>query len=300
MREGNESSRGYLVTRPRVSILTPSFNQDRWLTDNLQSVDVQSYPAIEHVVMDGGSTDRSLEILRSGSPRLVWDSAPDHGQSDAINKAFEKSTGDIIGWLNSDDAYFSRTVVAKAVDVFEHNPEVGLVYGHAVLVNATGTPLQVIWAPPFARAVLRAYDLISQPTVFIRRSVLGRKNLVDPNLDYMMDWELWLHLARRTGFHRLNSIVALDRHHMQRKSYTRLDLAAHDMELISREYRVPPLAANRVLLKTVTVGLRFAGLSKIREASRGSDALALEAASAREMAVRQVARLRRWMPSGDL
>jgi glycosyltransferase involved in cell wall biosynthesis len=287
------------VTLPLVSILTPSYNQGRWLVDNLRSVAGQSYPVIEHVVMDGGSTDSSREILASASPAVVWESARDKGQSDAINKAFSRSTGEIIGWLNSDDAYFSREAVAGAVEVFENHPEVGLIYGHAVLVNAGGTPLQVIWAPPLARAMLRAYDLICQPTVFIRRSAVGRTNLVDPALEYMMDWELWLHLARRTRFHRLNRIVALDRHHLQRKSYTRLDLAAHDMELISRRYRVPPLAANRVLLKTVTVALRFAGLSKIREASRGGDALVLDAASARSLAVRQVARLRRWMPSGD-
>lgn len=288
------------MTQPVVSILTPSYNQGQWLADNLRSVAMQSYPAIEHIVMDGGSTDGSRDILSSASPAVVWESGPDGGQSDAINKAFKRSTGGIIGWLNSDDAYFSRGAVATAVEVFENHPEVGLIYGHAVLVNASGTPLQVIWAPPWARTVLRAYDLISQPTVFIRRSALARTNLVDPALEYMMDWELWLYLARRTRFHRLNTIVAVDRHHLRRKSYTRLDLAAHDMELISRRYRVPPLAANRVLLKTVTVAFRFAGLSKVREAARGSDALALEAASARSMAVRQIAQLRRWMPSGDL
>ncbi len=290
--------RGHLVTQPRVSILTPSYNQARWLADNLRSVAVQSYPMIEHVVMDGGSTDGSRDILASASPAVVWESGPDEGQSDAINKAFHRSTGEIIGWLNSDDAYFSRDVVARAVEVFEKHPEVGLVYGHAVLVNAEGKILQVIWASPFARTALRAFNFISQPTVFIRRSALGRTNLVDPALEYTMDWELWLHLARRTRFHWLNRVVALDRHHLQRKSYTRPDLATHDMELIRRRYRRPRLASILVVHKTMNAALRLAGLSKVREAAHGSDALALTS-SVRSLAFRQVAQLRRWMPSGD-
>lgn len=285
--------------QPLVSIVTPSYNQGRWLADNLRSVAVQSYPAIEHVVMDGGSTDGSVEILASASPAIVWESAPDKGQSDAINNAFSRSTGDIIGWLNSDDAYFSRDVVAQAVQVFKDHPDVGVVYGHAALVNAEGTLLHVIWAPSFASTLLRAYDLVCQPTVFIRRSVIGRPFLVDPDYDYCMDWELWLHLARRTRFHRLNRILALDRHHLARKSLTRLDLAAHDQELIEQRYRIPALASNQILCKIVKVGIRMAGLSKVREAARGSDALTLDATSARAVAVRQVAQLRRWMPSGD-
>jgi len=285
---------------PLVSVLTPSYGQARWLEDNLRSVEAQTYPSIEHVVMDGGSTDGSVGILESRSrDGLIWASQPDEGQSDAINRAFARSSGEIIGWLNSDDAYFSSDVVARAVEVFENHPEVGVVYGHAALVNAEGTVLQVMWTPSFARTVLRAYDLICQPTVFVRRSVLGREHFVDPSLDYMMDWELWLHLGRRTRFQRLDMIVAIDRHHLQRKSYTRLDLAAHDKALIGQRYRIPRLASNLILTKGVKVALRLAGLSKIPEAARGGDVLALDASTAPAIAVRQVAQLRRWMPSGD-
>jgi len=282
------------ATQTRVSILTPSFNQGRWLADNLRSVAGQTYPLIEHVVMDGGSTDDSVEILKSASPVVTWESAPDKGQSDAINKAFSRSTGEIIGWLNSDDAYFSSSAVARAVKVFEDRPDVGVVYGHAALVNG-----DVMWSPSFARTLLRAYNLLWQPTVFVRRSVIGRPYLVDPEFDYCMDWELWLHLAGRTRFQRLNSIVAMDRHHLQRKSLIRLDLAAHDQVLIEKKYRISSLGSNLILRKMVKVCARVAGLSKVREASNGSDLLTLDATSARAIAVRQIAQLRRWMPSGD-
>lgn len=285
---------------PVVSILTPSFSQARWLEDNLRSVEGQTYAGIEHLVMDGASTDGSVEILqRRVRPGLTWESSPDNGQSDAINKAFARSTGEIIGWLNSDDAYFASDVVANAVEVFAAHPEVGVVYGHAALVSGDGTLLHALWTPRFARSMLRAYDLIVQPTIFVRRSVLGRPQFVDPAFDYCMDWELLLHLAHRTRFVRMDRIVSIDRHHLLRKSLTRLDLAARDNVLMAERYRISRLAANRVLLKATTIAARLAGLSMVREAARGSDLLDLTVPPARKIAVRQVAQLRRWMPSGD-
>ncbi len=286
---------------PLVSVLTPSFEQARWLDDNLHSVKAQTYGSIEHVVMDGGSTDGSVGILqRQSRTGLIWASEPDDGQSEAINRAFARSSGEIIGWLNSDDAYFSTDIVARVVAVFEKRPEVGVVYGHAALVNGNGLLLHVIWAPTFAPSVLRAYDLICQPTVFVRRSVIGRPDFVDPAFGYAMDWELLLHLARRTHFFRLNRIVAIDRHHLQRKSLTRLDLAADDQELIVQRYQIPTVASNPALHRMTKVAIRLAGLAKVMEAARGSDLLPLEVGTPGGIAFRQVAQLRRWMPSGSV
>lgn len=285
---------------PLVSVLTPSFGQARWLEDNLRSVERQTYPAIEHVVMDGGSTDGSVTILEGRSrDRLIWASEPDGGQSDAINKAFKRSTGDIIGWLNSDDAYFSADVVASAVRIFEAQPEVGVVFGHAVLVNSEGTLLHVLWTPATAGRLVRAFDLICQPTVFIRRSALGRDALVDPAYDYMMDWELWLHLAGRTRFHRMDRIVAIDRHHLQRKSYTRPDLAALDRTRARARYRIVRWATHPLVLRPMKVAIRILGLRKVFEAARGSDVLDIGPTSRWQVAVRQVARRRASMPSGE-
>lgn len=300
---GNDCSRvDPPVSRPRplVSVLTPSFGQARWLEDNLRSVEAQTYATIEHVVMDGASSDGSVRLLEGRSrDGLIWASEPDSGQSDAINRAFARSSGEIIGWLNSDDAYFSRSVVSDAVRVFENHPDVGVVYGHAALVNGAGTLLHVLWAPPYLRAVLRWYNFIFQPTVFVRRSALGRVDFVDSAFDYMMDWELWLHLSTRTRFRRLDHITAIDRHHLQRKSLTRPDLAAKDRSLLLQRYHLPRAASNRVLPRAVKLALRLAGLSKVAEASRGADGLALHIPSLGTIAVRQVAQLRRWMPSGD-
>ena len=251
--------------------------------------------------MDGGSTDGSIKILESAGPAVIWESGHDQGQSEAINKAFHRSTGDIIGWLNSDDAYFSRDAVARAVEAFQKYPEVGVVYGHAVLVNASGTLLYVLWTPPFNKKLLRSwYNPICQPTVFVRRSAIGRDFLVDRDFDYMMDRELWLHLSSRTRFLRLDQIVAVDRHHTGRKSYTRLDLAAHDYELIHERYGVPGPDSSRFLLRILKLGIRFAGLSKVTEAARGGDAIPIDAPSPIAIALRQVGQLRRHMPAGNV
>ena len=282
-----------------VSVLTPSYNQARWLSDNIRSVAFQTYPFIEHVVVDGGSTDASVEILAAASPSVLWESSRDEGQSDAINKAFDRSTGDIVGWLNSDDAYFSRNVVADAVRVFEEHPDVGVVYGHAALVNGSGTLLYVLWAPPYLRTLLRSYNFVFQPTAFVRRSVLGRTTFVDPVFDYSMDRELWLHLSTRTRFHRLDRIVAIDRHHLQRKSYTRPDLATHDRELLRSRYHLPGGVPLKLFTKCVNVCFRVAGLTKVAEAAHTKSPLRLDVPSIWTIARRQVAQLRRWMPAGD-
>jgi glycosyltransferase involved in cell wall biosynthesis len=120
-----------VANEPLVSILTPSFNQARWLVDTLQSVARQTYPHIEHIVMDGGSTDGTVDLLTHAGSRVTWKSEPDRGQSHALNKALAASTGEIIGWINSDDAYYDVDAVAAVAQCFARHPEVDVVYGHA-------------------------------------------------------------------------------------------------------------------------------------------------------------------------
>lgn len=204
---------------PLVSILTPSFNQGRWLRTNLDSVRNQTYPNIEHVVMDGGSTDESLEVLSRAGSSVRWVSEPDRGQSHAINKAYKASSGEYIGWLNSDDAYVDRRSVESAIRVFESFPEVGVVYGHALLVNASDEVVQVMWAPPFLTSLFQYVNGFVQPAAFIRRSVLG-DFVVDEHLDFVMDRDLWLRLAQKTTFRRVNLYTGLDRHQPLRKIHT--------------------------------------------------------------------------------
>ena len=245
---------------PLVSVLTPSFNQGRWIAETIKSVSAQTYPHIEHIVVDGGSTDGTLEILRAAPPQVRWISEPDAGQSAAINKAFTLSSGSIIGWLNSDDAYFSRNAVGTAVELFRRHTKVTLVYGHSILVDADGTVLHVNWAPRFRPRVFRMHNFIVQPAAFVRRSAVGDR-LVDDAFAYSMDRELWLRLAREGRPERLGVPVAIDRHHPDRKSYTRPDLYSTDLSALLRRYDVLPEGRGLVRLKAMKVALRWAGLS---------------------------------------
>jgi len=254
------------MTAPLVSVLTPSFNQGRWLKDNLGSVARQTYPSVEHVVADGGSTDGTLEVLRAARPAVRWASEPDRGQSHALNKAFRHSRGEIIGWLNSDDAYFDRHAVEAAVATFERHPDAAVVYGHAALVNAVGLILHMIWVPRFSLRLLRTHNFIIQPAAFVRRSAIER-GFVDEAYDYAMDRELWLRLAAGHRFVRADRVLAIDRHHPGRKAYLRDDLRRLDTDRLVATYRVPDGRAAAVRRKALKIAFRGAGLGLTGQAS---------------------------------
>jgi len=223
--------------RPLVSILTPSFNQGRWLAENLRSVAVQTYPDIEHIVMDGGSTDGSIDILRSALPPVTWRSESDNGQSHAINKAFAASGGEIIGWINSDDALFDPRVVDRVVRYFERHPRVDVVYGHAARITASGKVAAIIWAIPFSERFLTRIDYIVQPAVFMRRSAIAERFL-DESFHFAMDWELWLRLAQTHRIGRLPKVLACDRVQPDRKIKTWLHVLEQDCERLGELYGV--------------------------------------------------------------
>ena len=286
------------ISEPLVSILTPSYNQGRWLRENIQSVDAQTYASVEQVVVDGGSTDSTMNVLASAGPRTRWVSEADHGQSHALNKAYSLSRGSIIGWLNSDDAYFHRSVIAGVVDVFLGRPDIDVVYGHAALVNADGLVLQWIWVPRFSSRLLRRFNFIVQPSVFVRRSALGDR-IVDETFDYSMDRALWLALsAEGRRFFRVDDVLAIDRHHPYRKSYTRMDLGAADARSLEDKYALPRgrwIAAEKRVRKVMFrwLGLRLI-LRPLREPSFGGRYDGRAA-----LAVRQLLLRRGRMPVGE-
>jgi glycosyltransferase involved in cell wall biosynthesis len=221
---------------PLVSILTPSFNQAAWLPDTLRSVACQTYPSIEHIVMDGGSTDGSVEVLKAAGDSVRWRSEPDTGQSDAINKAFRESRGEIIGWINSDDAYFDCRVVEDVVSYFVSHPEVDVVFGHCAQIDERGTIIWMIWVPWFSRRLLRIVNFIGQPVAFIRRSALSDP-MLDETFHFSMDYELWLRLdAAGHRFHRLNRLTAVDRHQSGRKGVVMADVLQADIARLAESH----------------------------------------------------------------
>jgi glycosyltransferase involved in cell wall biosynthesis len=286
------SSRDAHVT---VSVLTPSFNQGRFIGDCIDSVSRQTYPDIEHVVCDGGSTDETLSVLEQAPPSVRWTSEPDEGQASAVNKALARSSGDVIGWLNSDDAYFDPRAVEAAVDVFMRRPEIDVVYGHAALVGSDGELLHVIWVPPFFDALHRRVNFVVQPSAFVRRSAIG-DSLLDERYDFTMDRELWIRLRTQgRRFARVPRIVAVDRHHPTRKVYTLQDVGDRERERLTLEYGLPDWRRQARLAATYRIGARLLGAGLLRAARRPT-AFEVRTPGLATLLRRQLAMRRRSMP----
>jgi glycosyltransferase involved in cell wall biosynthesis len=209
--------------------------------------------------MDGASTDGSRDILDRVEGMVQWRSEPDKGQSHALNKAFEASSGDIIGWLNADDAFYDLHAVQSAVEVFEANPDVDVVYGHSALVNAEGLILHMIWVPPFSRYLMRRHNFIIQPATFIRRTALNGR-LVDESLDFAMDRELWLRLSNYARFMRINRVLAVDRHHPGRKVNTLQEVGLIEGQRLNARYQVRDSRGTRALLASSRMAFRVLGV----------------------------------------
>lgn len=177
-----------------LSIVTPSFNQGRFIERTLQSVLQQNISKLEYIVMDGGSNDETLSILQQYDSSINWVSKPDRGQSDAINQGFKKASGDIIGWLNSDDIYYPGSL-ATILEFFENNPNIDMVYGDAFHIDANDKKIEYYPTEPWSVQRLKQACFISQPAVFFRRRIFSKYGLLNENLNFCMDYEYWLRLA---------------------------------------------------------------------------------------------------------
>jgi glycosyltransferase involved in cell wall biosynthesis len=179
----------------KVSVVTPSLDQARFLERTLASVAAQTGAPIEHLVFDGASTDGSVAILERFRPPVRWVSEKDSGQADAVNKGIAASTGEIIGWLNSDDVYYPGAV-ARARKYLETHADVDVVYGMANHIDADDHVIEPYPTEPFDFRRLRERAIICQPAAFFRRSVVERFGPLDATLRYCMDYEFWLRLAK--------------------------------------------------------------------------------------------------------
>jgi glycosyltransferase involved in cell wall biosynthesis len=185
---------------PRISIITPSYNQAQFLSETIQSILDQKYPNLEYLVIDGGSTDGSVDIIRRYESSLsYWVSEPDRGQAHAINKGFEKATGDILMWLNSDDILFPGAL-ALASEIFAAKPDLQWVVGNPVVIDTRSNIIdhRVHWLKPTFTMLFFTFYTLNQESVFFRKEALGTKRLRS-DLHYCFDYELWLWLARKFG-----------------------------------------------------------------------------------------------------
>lgn len=209
------------VKQPLVSIVTPSYNQAPFLEQTIRSVLEQDYPYIEYIVIDGGSTDGSVEIVKSYADRLAyWVSEKDSGQAEAINKGFTHASGEIFAWLNSDDFYLPGTVSA-AVRCLQENPDVVLVYGDMLAVDATGQTINVLKYRQLTLQDFLCLQIIGQPSVFFRRSAFEKAGPLDTSFHFMLDHHLWIRLVQQGRILHVPQIWSAARYHPAAKNRAR-------------------------------------------------------------------------------
>lgn len=206
---------------PRLTVVTPSYNQGQFIEETIRSVLLQGYPNLEYMVIDGGSTDNSTQIIRKYQDYLAyWVSEPDRGQSHAINKGFQRSTGDVLVWLNSDDVY-EPNVFGLVAETLDPSAGVPVVFGDCLFTDETGAPVNVGRGidKPFYRKLCYwiGWD-IYQPTAFVARQVLEQVGPLDESLRLALDYEWFLRIAAHYSFKHLRRTVARYRLHTRAKT----------------------------------------------------------------------------------
>jgi glycosyltransferase involved in cell wall biosynthesis len=203
---------------PKISIITPSFNQGKFLEETILSVLNQNYPNLEYIIIDGGSTDNSVEIIKKYENHIAyWVSEEDRGQSHAVNKGFARATGEIMGWLNSDDTYLPDTFRYIAAFFCQH-PDVEVVYGDQVLTDQQGNYIRLKHELTYSYHRLCYHMYQSQPATFFKRSVIQKVGSLDEGLYYTMDHEFFLRLGRKCRVQHLPHLLATYRLHASGKS----------------------------------------------------------------------------------
>lgn len=192
---------------PLVSIVTPSYNCERYIEETINSVKEQEYPNIEHIVVDGASQNNTIEILKKYSDQIKWISEPDNGMYDAINKGFNMAQGEIFTYINSDDSYYSKDTIGLIVEKFKSDDTIDFVFGHCAFTDETGRILYTYRAPPFNKRTALAYprNLFHQPTCFWRNRVyIG----FDSSFKYCGDSLFFRHLCKYHKGKNIQRIIA--------------------------------------------------------------------------------------------
>lgn len=188
---------GYINFKMKISIVTPSFNQEQFIEDTIRSVLEQDYENIEYIIVDGGSTDGSIDIIRKyehyyPNRQIQWTSEPDNGQADAINQGWKRCSGDILGWINSDD-YYSSNVFSIISQEFQAHPDISIIYGYGQFVTVNGSFVQKIGGPVYAQKMVNGeFYTLPQPSVFIHKRVIDTIGLLDPTYHYALDGEFFI------------------------------------------------------------------------------------------------------------
>jgi len=206
---------------PLVSIITPSYNQGKFIRETIESVLTQDYKNIEYIVLDGKSTDDTVDILKEyakSEPRFQFISEPDHGQGHAVNKGVKMASGEIIGWLNSDDTYFPGAI-KKIVDFFERFPYLEVVYGKGYHIDEKSNIINSYPVKPYKKPEdFFDFNIICQPAAFFRKEAFINVNGINESLYFTLDYDLWIRIAKKYSLRFINDYLANSRLHPDAKT----------------------------------------------------------------------------------
>jgi glycosyltransferase involved in cell wall biosynthesis len=263
-------------SEPLVSVIVPSFNQGCFLQATLESLIAQDYPNLETLVIDGASTDGSLGIIRRYEARLSrWISEPDEGQGDAINKGLRMVTGDIVAWLNSDDLYLPGAIT-QAVEALQAHPEAVMVYADGVLIDEDSIVLDWHRYRQYGLLDLLCFNVLLQPTVFIRRNALDKVGLLRQGFNLILDHDLWVRLATQGPLLHVPSFWAAERTHREAKTIAAAAEFADEARRLIDEARVSPTLGGVVAAHSARVSAGLDTFSGRRLIDAGQYAQALQ------------------------
>lgn len=244
---------------PRITIVTPSYNQADYVVATVRSVFEQRYPDLEYILMDGGSKDDTVARLEPYRAQFAHlQSAPDGGQSAAIAAGFERSTGDIMAYLNSDDVLLPGTLGFVA-EYFRRHPSVDFIYGHRAMIDEANKVIGHWVLPPHSSFLMRRWDLIPQESCFWRRSLWERAGNVDPSFRFAMDYDLFVRMMAVGRFRRVDRFLAAFRIHQTAKTSTLLEtVGAQEIGRVYGKYRISIIpGVSQVVGFAFTYGVRL-------------------------------------------
>ena len=252
---------------PKISIVTPSFNQGHFLEKTILSITEQNYPDLEYIIQDGGSSDNSIDIIKKYHTHLhCYESAKDNGQSHAINLGFAHATGDIMAYLNSDDLLLPGSLHYIA-HCFETHPDIDIVYGNRVIIDENDLEVGRWILPKHSHRILKLIDYIPQETLFWRRRIWESVGAhIDENFRFAMDWDLILRFqAANAKFVRLPRLLGAFRVHSQQKTSAQInDVGFQEMQLLRTRANKKPVSRGAMLRKVAFYLMRNAIANKLR------------------------------------
>jgi len=261
---------------PKISIVTPSYNQGQFIEETIRSVLLQGYPNLEYIIIDGGSTDSSVDIIKKYSPWLTyWVSEPDRGQSHAINKGWKMATGEIFAYLNSDDTYLPGAIIAAESFLTEH-PDISMIYGDCNFIDEEGKIMRTYHGKEFDIRKMLFANIIPQQTVFFRDHVLDRIGYLDESLHMVMDRDMWIRIGLKLKLKYIAVLLANMRWCASNKSTAQIaNFLPERLRVISKVVASPDAPKDFKVLKRrayshnyLIMGTHYYRAGELKEAKR--------------------------------